>query len=84
MVLQCINGVGSNPIEGRTKIDSSKLSNQKFDSCKLSNFCSSLDGIYIINSFGYLLKQCLTVNVVKNWIIVVFNKWVRIVVLEKS
>jgi hypothetical protein len=57
---------------------------QKFDSSKLSNFCSSLYGIYIINSFGYLLKQCLTVNVVKNWITVVFIKWVRIVVLEKS
>jgi hypothetical protein len=25
MVLQCINGVGSNPVEGRTKFDSSKI-----------------------------------------------------------
>jgi hypothetical protein len=25
MVLQCINGVSSNPVEGRTKFDSSKI-----------------------------------------------------------
>ena len=25
MVLQCINGVGSNPVEGRTQFDSSKI-----------------------------------------------------------
>ena len=25
MVLQCINGVSSNPVEGKTKFDSSKI-----------------------------------------------------------
>jgi hypothetical protein len=25
MVLQCMNGVGSNPVEGRKKFDSSKI-----------------------------------------------------------
>jgi hypothetical protein len=37
MVLQCINGVGSNPVEGRTKI---------LDFRAVKFVCSSLDGIW--------------------------------------
>jgi hypothetical protein len=33
MVLQCINGVGSNPVEGRTKFDSFDIYDWVVDSC---------------------------------------------------